>query len=227
MKKLLMFLIMPLYFFGQVKAGAVTYSILFNEDTNLEKSDIGHMYKQATEDAKLVTFLLEFNNDAMIFKMEKSILKDDINYAELFSEVDGIYFREKKDSIIYQGVDDAYFGSLVITSNSSFQWELTTETKVIDGYVCYKAKSCYNTYNGIQTFVNPVIAWYCPALPFPYGPKGYGGLPGLILELLDKRVNFGAIKLSFREDSSIDKPQKGKIISKAEYDKMYQDLDDK
>uniref|UniRef100_UPI00404ACD98 GLPGLI family protein n=1 Tax=Flavobacterium sp. TaxID=239 RepID=UPI00404ACD98 len=28
-----------------------------------------------------------------------------------------------------------------------------------------------------------ITAWFCPKIPVPYGPNGYGELPGLILEL--------------------------------------------
>jgi GLPGLI family protein len=41
-----------------------------------------------------------------------------------------------------------------------------------------------------------VSAWYCPSIPYSYGPNGHFGLPGLIFELEDVGVLF-ALKLIF------------------------------
>jgi len=38
---------------------------------------------------------------------------------------------------------------------------------------------------------NLIIAWFSPEIPFRFGPLGYGGLPGLILEL-EVQSNFPA-----------------------------------
>ena len=73
-------------------------------------------------------------------------------------------------------------------------WELHNETKMIDGYLCYKATNINRVENGIKVFNHPVTAWYCPKLPYSYGPNGYSNLPGLILELQVRNVVFGLKK---------------------------------
>lgn len=81
-------------------------------------------------------------------------------------------------------------------------WTIMDESKEIGGYVCYKAIRTnirYAPQSG-EKFIFPIEAWFCPELPFPYGPKQYGGLPGLIMELQDENMHFGLVELSFVED---------------------------
>ena len=67
---------------------------------------------------------------------------------------------------------------------NKFNWQITGETKQIGQYTCRKATGTYTketTCCGIITI--PVVAWFAPSLPFPFGPMGYDGLPGLVLEV--------------------------------------------
>ena len=57
-------------------------------------------------------------------------------------------------------------------------WTLTDSVKTICGYACHQAKT--GLYGRAWT------VWYCPELPLPYGPYVLGGLPGLILEVVDE-----------------------------------------
>jgi GLPGLI family protein len=93
---------------------------------------------------------------------------------------------------------------------------------MIDGYLCYKATSVLVRNNGVHgLFKFPIIAWYTPAIPIPFGPLGYGNLPGLILELQERNILYGItkIKLNHKIDfnkSILYKPSIGKIISSEE-----------
>jgi GLPGLI family protein len=153
------------------------------------------------------------------------MLTDNVNYAEIFSEVLGIYYRKQADSIVYNALDDDNLGKLIINFKDTLKWKLTNETKTIDNYTCYKATSSYQIDNGLKLYTNNVVAWYCPALPFQYGPKGFGGLPGLIFEIQDQRVNFGIISIKQIEKLRIQKPEEGRSIKKVEYDKLLMNLD--
>ena len=73
---------------------------------------------------------------------------------------------------------------------------ISTETKKIDNYTCYKATTEYVVTNPKGTFKHPVVAWFCPEIPISHGPNGYGGLPGLILEIQIRKTLLGAIKKS-------------------------------
>ena len=76
--------------------------------------------------------------------------------------------------------------------------------------------------NSKGKFVHPVIAWYCPEIPYKFGPAGYGGLPGMILELQEKNNVFGAIKIELKAPlEKIQIPKKGIKISHQEYQNLF------
>ena len=64
-----------------------------------------------------------------------------------------------------------------------------------------------------------VTAWYTPQIPVSNGPGEYHGLPGLILEVnADKTVMLCTkIVMNPKEKASIDKPKKGDVVSREEY----------
>lgn len=64
-------------------------------------------------------------------------------------------------------------------------WVISKESKEVNGSVCFKATTSLilNTKN--STIEKAITAWYCPELKYSSGPKQFGGLPGLILELTD------------------------------------------
>lgn len=75
------------------------------------------------------------------------------------------------------------------------QWLLLDETKIIGDYLCYKAVIKKNIVLDGKSKEYDVIAWYCPKLPYEFGPKEFGGLPGVILELQDDRITYIASKI--------------------------------
>jgi len=66
--------------------------------------------------------------------------------------------------------------------DTTYKWEITTESKTINNYVCYKATTTvyYDNFRGKGSY--GLEAWFCPAFPYKYGPDEYFGLPGLVFE---------------------------------------------
>ena len=67
-----------------------------------------------------------------------------------------------------------------------------------------------------------VVAWYTPQIPVNQGPGEYWGLPGLILEVSAGNVTMlcSKIVLNPEEKEDIDKPKKGDVVTKSEYNKI-------
>lgn len=92
------------------------------------------------------------------------------------------------------------------------EWQLTQETRTINGYLTYKATRSKGK----------VIAWYTPEIPISFGPKGEYGLPGLILELEVGKIIFKVTKivLNPKEEIKVEEPTGGKRVSFEEYKKI-------
>lgn len=73
------------------------------------------------------------------------------------------------------------------------KWELSDSTKVVCGYTCHKAVA---DFRGREW-----IVWYAPELPLSYGPWKLFGLPGLILEAYDNKLEYKYTATEIREDS--------------------------
>lgn len=67
-----------------------------------------------------------------------------------------------------------------------------------------------------------VTAWFSPQIPVSTGPGAYGGLPGLIMELNTGRTTILCSKLVLNpeEPVQIEVPDKGKEVSREEYNRI-------
>ena len=202
------------------KSGTITYNFRILEDEKFIKNEVlGKFFLQAIEGAKHLKFELTFNDSISEFKLIKNLSLDGQNL-----EMAIIDSRAKKEiyifkNKIYHNNSNGLFkeNEFLIIEPLNQNWKLTNESKIIDGYTCYKATNEYIVDNG-KIFKHPVIAWFCPQIPISIGPRGYGGLPGLILELQEWNSVFGVEKIEFSNNvKEIILPQEGKIISEQEY----------
>jgi len=102
---------------------------------------------------------------------------------------------------------------------SKTRWKILNEIKEVAGYVCMKAET------KIADREQTVHAWFTDAIPFSGGPEGYGGLPGMILEINinDSDAIITATKVDLEKaDLKIPYPKKikGKEIAKTDYDSL-------
>ena len=75
---------------------------------------------------------------------------------------------------------------------------------MIDGRRCYKAIGKYVVVHGDTIFNHALHAWFCPDLPYSIGPMGYGGLPGLILEIRIRNATYIASQIDLNSTAKID-----------------------
>lgn len=219
MKKIILALLLNTICYSQ--SATITYNFKILEDKKiLENPVIGKIFAEDIKAAKLLEFKLFFNETISKFESTKSLGLGDKNTsgALMLSRCKNPKFNYN-DSI-YRNNSDGIFteNKYLIVDPINKNWVLTNETKKIDNYTCYKATSEYIVINGKGEFHHPVIAWFCPELPYSFGPAGYGGLPGLILELQEWNNVFGAIKIEFKSlDEPIILPTKGIKIAEQDY----------
>ena len=174
----------------------------------------------------MLLFFLDFNDTAMLFYENKKMNsgENNTNFSSAFSGVDGKYYKEKKSNIIFNEIDN-HIGHIILKKVEDTKWILTKESKKIQDYLCYKATTISTVKNSAGTFKRTIVAWYCPMIPVSFGPKGYGGLPGLILELQDRNIIIGATKIELKTKvAKIEMPKNGKLVTEEEYKKLIADF---
>ncbi len=96
----------------------------------------------------------------------------------------------------------------------SLNWEVQEGTEEVAGYKVAKA-TCKNAEGEITT------AWYTEDVAVNDGPLHYWGLPGLILKVSvgDKTIEAKRIEMG-NEVVTIDVPNDGEMVSRADYEKI-------
>lgn len=214
-------LLISLPSFSQIKGGEISYTVSLKFDEGFSKDkNLKDYYKKAQEGAKKLILTLKFNEKESIFYANDLMEDEEIEWAKSFTETDDIYYvQQNSDNKLLQ--TEIFQGKYVINYSEKRTWKLENESKLIDGYLCYKATSELVVKNSVGVFKYPIVAWYCPSIPLNFGPKGYSGLPGLILELQERNTLFGVQKINVAEKNVIiKKPNDGKIVTQEEFDKI-------
>lgn len=175
------------------------------------------MVEELMQSLQNKTFVLKINSEGFLFEEEYSLQKNE--KESQLSKISNIVFSVK--SFFYENKRGQLFSiidNLSIKSNSNYNWELLSETKKIDNYNCYKAICYKKFYTKKGEEVNQLVtAWYSPEINLNYGPNGYMGLPGLILELEYDKTKIVAKEINFLvKDLKIDFP-KNKEVTEDEY----------
>ena len=202
--------------------GEATYRVAMSDLKKVDNVPTG--MNQLADDIKSRTenkvYILEFNGNQSHF-FEKKMMNSEATQNKMMDGIASIiggdtnyYNREKKISIT-----ENIQGILIKDDHPKKGWVISTETKVIDNYTCYKAEftETYLTFSGVKTKI--IVAWFAPSLPYSYGPRGYNGLPGLILELVDseRKVALHMTNLKIKKEPTIIKFPTGKTITSEEY----------
>ncbi|WP_265427951.1 GLPGLI family protein [Chryseobacterium sp. YIM B08800] len=177
-----------------------------------------HIMKDSTKIISQNTFLNIEENHSTFFSeapyLADSIIASDeklgkkINFKALPGDILGCYIQKKlsyKDVTYYSLEFDGH--EFKYNEKPEFNWKISTESKEILGYKVYLATT---TYAG-----RDYEAYYTPEIPVQDGPYKFFGLPGLILEIFDKKYDhhFLATGISKQKRISIDdRIAKGKYI---------------
>jgi len=182
-----------------------TYSNNYKSNKNLaEVSD--HVAVVASD----FTYTLYFNSQESSYTMDDYTPDETINdwyYSlALFVGGKGIYYQNKPKAMAMQQKFDNMSDDFIRIKDTLYKpWSITNEAKTIQQHKVVKA-----TYNDFEV-------WFAPDIPVPFGPKGLGGLPGLILEASDGHFDVYVDKIDLDKSNYVIKmPTKGKIMSAVE-----------
>jgi GLPGLI family protein len=214
-------------FFCQNKTNEVVYKLIFSVDSNSEMNQTKEKFlKLAEKGSNNVKFRLLFNDSISKFSKVNYIESEDKSekYAIAWCGCDYEKYNLNKQKVLIYNNKLNKLGTFkknefLIEKQYTDDWILTNEFKLINDFKCYKATKTVKIVNDIKEFSRIITAWYCPELPYSFGPNGYSNLPGLILELNENNLTFGVESINFNIDmkDQITVPNEGEKISEEKY----------
>jgi len=230
---------------GQEFTGMATYKTDMKMDFKMDSTQVGSdemdLIHQQITFANQKEFQLSFNKSESNWKEQEQLEKPSngatgiqIQIVGMGGGADGLLYKNIPTKKTKESRDAS--GKLFLISGElePYEWEMTTETKQIGKYTCYKAivkrevtQTHTSEVNGkieekTKQIIETTTAWYTPEIPINHGPDMFWGLPGLILE-----VNSGnrimictQVVLNPEEAVTIEIPSKGKKVTSEEFKKI-------
>lgn len=220
MRNLIFLILVLLTGFSYAQVGNVYYKKQLSTSTD----DVDNEYMiKAIKSLNNRQYKLSFKNTEAVYKEVKSMSVDDSPLVEAFvnglSEFDGeVYFNQQDEKIIHKR---EFAGNNYTIRRNKIKWTLSKDTLRIDNYLCYKAATTRIIKNSQGVHKLKIVAWYAPKISLPYGPDGYGGLPGLILQLENNGTTTYLKKIEFlNKNLDINFKTKGKVITEDEFNEI-------
>lgn len=193
------------------------------------------------------SYILNFNKEESFFKEEEkldAISGATDSWGKNFSR--GEQYKNVKENALVQSQEFYGKRFLVKDKLQEIDWIMGTESKQIGQYMCFKATALVPTLEltwfdfswsnltptsqtnpdsssdqnkDVEIKMTKIEAWYTPQIPVSHGPAEYWGLPGLILEVSAGNTIMlcSKIVLNPQQKIKIETPDKGKIVTKNEY----------
>lgn len=189
--------------------------------------DVINSMKESLDLIKTIKMTLKASRTESYFysntKLANDVNSENFRMAQIMIGSDDIFYSNLSTDEIKRYFN-AYGEKLVIESNvSELKWTLTKDTKQIGEYQCYKAVTNYVLKNSLGSFNKEVVAYYSPDINYRFGPNGYSGLPGLIMELQEDKFVYTIEKINFsNENLQPKKIRKAKVVTQNELLQMGQ-----
>ncbi|WP_369048425.1 GLPGLI family protein [Tenacibaculum sp. UWU-22] len=199
------------------------------------------------------TYILNFDKTTSLYKEEEKLEtpgQQQRGFRFRGLSGGGVEYKNISENKLIESTE--FFGKNFLISETAEppHWELTSETKQIGQYTCYKAtmtkkadeinmmrmprprkkddksKEDAQAKNASEQVEEPkeiqVTAWFTPQIPVNNGPGEYWGLPGLILEVNADRTTIlcTEVVLNPSEKIEINEPTKGKKVTRQEFNEI-------
>lgn len=200
--------------------GKVTYRIAAVKDSieqpheNSENTEVQNDVYKMLHNSLPVEGYLTFNDSIAIYKAEEKVdIPGYINITWFMAGGNSTYYIDSSRD--YSITQNAIMGPTKRIIQKPKEWTITKESKVIDGYTCYLA-----TINKLGD--KKIKAWYAPKIPISHGPRGFNGLPGLIMEIEDVLYHWTVAKIDFNNNEADDiiEPVEGELMTQEAFVKF-------
>jgi GLPGLI family protein len=214
--------------FGQNKKTIeVEYGLEFLSDEQIENNArLKLLFEESNEGAKNASFILTIKGHEANFSARtyRGLNADQWETALVLADYESKLYIDNEKSTVFYNNDQGTFekDKYLISRNMNNNWNINyQDTTTIQGFKCYKATTTEEIIgrNNKRT-TNDMVVWFCPELAFPFGPSGYGKLPGLILQLTVNRVSFYVKKINLDRDRKVEVISKGIPISEPDYENL-------
>ncbi|MFD2892195.1 GLPGLI family protein [Flavobacterium chuncheonense] len=227
-KRLLALLLLSISFLVQSQNYSIIYGKMnsfSNDDLNkITDVNIKNNVINTMNSFKFLEYELIINYSCARFNYIEKLDSPNINPRAISAGGgSGIHFFDLNKNLTIHKTEllgDTYFVEKKI---DSYKWNITNESKEINGFICYKAEADFPFDDFRGKGVIELVAWFCPQFPYPFGPDIYFGLPGLVFEAYKKNtaVKFYLKKIKqLDEVNKIDFPKEEKI-SEEEMTKIF------
>lgn len=217
--KNILFLFVFNFINNNFNSGEVTYKIILPEPKEIDESKypkhIVDQVKKINEERKKFEFILTFNESKSKYKKKESLNQNETQGYEIALYTFGseeIYYNSS-EKIFIKKINS----SELVKSNNNTNWKTHSESKKIQNFLVYKATKEIIFNSKGKEKKKTIIAWYCPEIPFNFGPSDNAGLPGLILEINDGEISYVANKIKLNKTKTNIVLPKGKTISQEDY----------
>lgn len=193
---------------------------------SINKSNPNNPLKGVQESLSGLEFILKFNNKLAAYQENQLMLSDFDNQTTkklglVLSGYRGPSFYDFKNQIILNKREFMGNVYLVLKPLENTEWILSKEKIILNGLTCYKAttKAVKEGRNG--KIAETITAWYTIDINISAGPDGYGGLPGLIVQVQDDKFITTLKKIELQKSSeNIELPSNGTKISDEEFNEL-------
>ncbi|MFT4031068.1 MAG: GLPGLI family protein [Siphonobacter sp.] len=195
----------------QKLAGKFTYEVQSKEEGKVVDSQTEDLFYNGIESVHVIygkkngqelSDTLRTNNDAGMNLMIAKHEQEDLVYYKNYKT------HQMQSTEILANEQRCYVRDTIPV----LKWVLIPEKKQIGPYLCQKATTTFRCAS--------YEAWFATAIPLPIGPWKIGGLPGLIVELTNERMNitYKLVSAEYPLDAVsypivAPKPKKGPIYS--------------
>ncbi|WP_159947047.1 GLPGLI family protein [Polaribacter septentrionalilitoris] len=220
-------------------------NVKFGNDKNSKMSDEMKQQLQARlQKMNQKTYILDFDK-------YESVYKQDVALGAPRTKVGGAQIKMislggGSSTVLYKNIKEKRYAKQTEIQGKRFlikdeinkqDWVMSSETKNIGKYTCYKATYTKEVESKKATFVDgkseikttkenvTTTAWYTPEIPLSNGPDNYQGLPGLILEINDGKNTIVCTEIIINpsEKIVIEEPKKGKVVNQKKFNKIQEE----